>query len=51
MNEDFREVATSDALAFAKENGLMFLETSAVLNINVMEAFQNLIERKYLKID
>ena len=47
MNEDMREVQTNEAQQFAKENDLMFIETSAVLNSNVVDAFQLLIESKY----
>ena len=39
MNEDFREVPESEAAEFAKENDLLFIETSAVLNCNVVDAF------------
>jgi hypothetical protein len=39
MNEDFREVSTEEAKQFAEENDLMFIETSAVLNSNVVDAF------------
>ena len=46
MNEDFREVSFAEAQEFAKENDLMFIETSAVLNSNVVDAFQLLIESK-----
>ena len=46
MNEDFREVPTQEAKAFAEENEILFMETSAVLNSNVVDAFQTLIESK-----
>ena len=45
-NEDFREVPTKEAEDFAREQGLLFLETSAVLNCNVVDAFQKLLEGK-----
>ena len=47
MNEDFREVPQSEAAQFAEENGLLFMETSAVLNCNVADAFELLLESKY----
>ena len=46
MNEDFREVTTEEAKQFADDHELLFIETSAVLNANVVDAFQLLIERK-----
>ena len=46
MNEDFREVPTEEGKAFADENEILFIETSAVLNSNVVNAFQVLIESK-----
>ena len=38
--DDAREVATSDAQQFAKDNGLLFMETSAKGNVNIHELFQ-----------
>ena len=38
-NEDLREVTTEEAEAFALQNDLLFIETSAVLNSNVQDAF------------
>ena len=37
--EDKRQVSYEEGEAFAKENGLMFLETSAKTAYNVVEAF------------
>ena len=45
-NEDFREVSQQEAEEFAKEHGLLFVETSAVLDYNVVDAFQRLLECK-----
>ena len=39
MKED-REVETGDGERFAQENGLSFLETSAMTGENVQEVFQ-----------
>ena len=47
MNEDFREVTTSEAKEFADKEEILFIETSAVLNSNVIDAFQVLIEKVY----
>lgn len=47
MNEDFREVSYQEAEEFAKENDLLFIETSAVLNCNVTDCFQLLLEKIY----
>ena len=48
-NEGMREVEISEGKEFAEKNNLMFIETSAVLDINVIEAFQMLIEKIYDK--
>ena len=37
--EDKRQVSYEEGEAFAKENGLMFLETSAKTAYNVVESF------------
>ena len=39
MNEDFREVTTQEGEDFAAQNDILFIETSAVLNSNVQDAF------------
>eukprot|EP00756_Hemistasia_phaeocysticola_P055018 Hpha_TRINITY_DN30933_c0_g1::TRINITY_DN30933_c0_g1_i1::g.112233::m.112233/K07905/RAB11B; Ras-related protein Rab-11B len=41
---DQREVASSDAEKYAQENGLAFMETSALDNINVDKAFEWLVK-------
>ena len=49
MNEDYREVPTEEAAQFPTDNDLNFMETSAVLNSNVIDAFQMLIENIHEK--
>jgi len=44
---NLREVPTAEAEAFAKKNGLCFMETSALDNTNVDAAFITLIEEIY----
>jgi len=46
---NLREVPTSEGEAFAKKNGLCFVETSALDNTNVDAAFITLIEEIYRK--
>jgi len=45
--EERREVETSEATAFAEENNVSFLETSALDDTNVEEAFTMCIEEVY----
>ena len=42
-----RQVTFEEGQQFAEQNDLMFIETSAVLNSNVIDAFQMLVESKY----
>lgn len=42
-----REIAYEVAKEFAKEEGLMFIETSAVGNNNVRDAFEILLQEIY----
>ena len=46
-NPSERKVRTSQAQAFAKENNMLFDETSAVSNVKVKEAFETLMEEIY----
>ena len=43
--EDNREVSTEDGEKLAKEHNLEFFETSAKDNINIKEAFENLVSQ------
>lgn len=43
--ESQREVSTDDGAAFAKRIGWPFFETSAKHNLNISEAFQELVRR------
>jgi len=43
--EDSRQVATEEAASYAEEEGLIFMETSAKLNHNVTEIFQEIARR------
>ena len=42
-----RKVSTERALEFAKENNLLFMETSAYIDINVRDAFELLVQEIY----
>ena len=44
---EVRAVSTADGEHFAKANGLLFEETSAVTVIRVKEAFENLLQAIY----
>lgn len=44
---EVRKVSTSEGEAFAKQNNLLFEETSAVTVIRVREAFENLLQAIY----
>ncbi len=46
-NESARQVPSEEARAFANENQLFYMETSACSNFKVSEAFENLIESIY----
>jgi len=50
-----REVATEDAKAFAKKNGLLYIEASALDGENIKEAFQQTVnaihEQRLKKVD
>jgi len=48
--ESKREVSIQDGELFAKENGLIFLETSAKTSDNVERAFRDTAEKIYQKI-
>lgn len=43
MNEEIREVPTEAAEQFAHDENLMFIETSALSNNNVRDAFEILL--------
>ena len=45
--ESDRQVSREEAQALADENGMKYFETSAKANINVKEAFQEMIDRVY----
>lgn len=49
--KDNREVNSEDAARFAEENGIKFLETSALTGDNVHEAFQSLSKTILDKIE
>jgi GTPase SAR1 family protein len=42
--ENGRQVSTEEGRYFAKKHGISFMETSALTNSNVTEAFENLVE-------
>ena len=42
-----RKISTEKALDFARENGLLFMETSAVQDINVRDVFELLVQEIY----
>lgn len=42
-----REVSVEQAESFAKQEGLLFIETSAVASVRVKEAFETLLEEIY----
>jgi Rab family protein len=42
-----RKILTEKALDFARENGLLFMETSAVQDINVRDVFELLVQEIY----
>jgi GTPase SAR1 family protein len=42
-----RRVPKEDAATFAKENGLLFEESSALFDINITDAFERLLEEIY----
>jgi Ras family. len=46
-NPDKREVSVEQAENFAKQEGLLFIETSAVTSVKVKEAFEMLLEEIY----
>ena len=46
-----REVSKDEAMDFAKENNLMYIETSAKTGSNVKKAFMKLIKRLYNKTE
>lgn len=48
--EKDRAVTQEEAMAYAKENGLMFMETSALESINVETAFETLIHNIFDKL-
>lgn len=47
QNEDLREVPYEVAQQFANEESLMFIETSALSNNNVRDAFEILLQEIY----
>mmetsp|Transcript_13552 Transcript_13552/g.15016 ORF Transcript_13552/g.15016 Transcript_13552/m.15016 type:complete len:223 (-) Transcript_13552:182-850(-) len=48
--KDKRVVSTEDGQKFAKENGLMFIETSAKTSHNVVDAFHDVSQKIYQNI-
>ena len=46
-NPEKREVSTEQGENFAKQEGLLFIETSAVASVKVKEAFESLLEEIY----
>ncbi len=46
-NDKKREVTYEEAKVFAKENNLMFFETSALSNVGVNECFEDLLQEIY----
>ena len=48
--EEKRQISKEQGEAFAKENGLSFLETSAKNNVNIEEAFLQMSERSLDKL-
>ena len=42
-----RKISTEKALEFARDNGLLFMETSAVQDINVRDVFELLVQEIY----
>lgn len=46
-NEKPREITSDEAKAFANENQIYYMETSAVSNFKVSEAFECLVESKF----
>lgn len=42
-----RRVSTERAIEFAKEHGLLFMETSAITDVNVRDAFEILVQEIY----
>jgi GTPase SAR1 family protein len=42
-DQNLREVSKDEAESFAKEENLMFVETSAFTDDNVKDAFENLL--------
>lgn len=48
--ESNRAVTQEEAMDYAKENGLMFMETSALESVNVEQAFDSLINNIFDKL-
>eukprot|EP00826_Nyctotherus_ovalis_P037070 TRINITY_DN3355_c0_g1_i2.p2 TRINITY_DN3355_c0_g1~~TRINITY_DN3355_c0_g1_i2.p2 ORF type:complete len:130 (-),score=32.04 TRINITY_DN3355_c0_g1_i2:186-575(-) len=46
-----RKVSYEDAMSFAQENDLLYIETSAKAGSNVPQAFETLAEAIYRKVD
>lgn len=44
QNPDSRQISQNEAKAFADENRLTYIETSALSSSSVSEAFENLVE-------
>lgn len=42
-----RKVSSERAMEFAKQNGLLFMETSAFTDINVRDVFETLVQEIY----
>jgi GTPase SAR1 family protein len=48
--ESNRAVSQEEAMDYAKQNGLMFMETSALESVNVEKAFDSLINNIFDKL-
>ena len=46
-NPQWRQVGTQEAKAFAKQNGLLFEESSAKMDVNINDVFERLLEEIY----
>ena len=51
LNKNRRQVSYEEGRRFAKENGLIFMETSAKTKENVQEAFLETSKQIYMKIN
>lgn len=51
MSPELRIVEAEEAEEFAKQNGVMYIETSAVSDTNVEDAFINLLQEVYYNVN